>query len=138
MEKISRIRRLKMIKYEKTLWYLGADNDWTYRNCRKTQHSNYYTLWYLFLYSRKSHSKCVILLGLCLFLAKNVFINFYSVLFKWMILLIMNITFLYSFSCYKTRIFLSKPIILIVLCLVLTNSLFSTIFTWWVKGKLFR
>ena len=37
--------------------------------------------------------------------------------------------FLYNFSGYQTRIFHSKSLILIVLCLVLTNSLFSTIFT---------
>ena len=46
--------------------------------------------------------------------------------------------FLYIFISYQTRIFHSKSVILIVLFLVLTNSLFSTIFTQWFKGKLFR
>ena len=45
--------------------------------------------------------------------------------------------FLYSFSGYQNRIFHSKSVILIVLCLVLTNSLFLTILTQWFKGKLF-
>ena len=53
------------------------------------------------------------------------------------ILLILKIYFLYTFSGYQTRIFLSKSVILIVLCLVFTNSLFPTIFTQWFKGKLF-
>ena len=35
--------------------------------------------------------------------------------------------FLYNFSRYRTNFFLSKYVILIVSCLVLTNSLFSTI-----------
>ena len=35
--------------------------------------------------------------------------------------------FFYNFSGYQTRIFHSKSVILILLCLVLTNSLFSII-----------
>ena len=38
--------------------------------------------------------------------------------------------FLYICSGYQSRILYSKSIILIVLCLVLKNSLFSTILTW--------
>ena len=44
-----------------------------------------------------------------------------------MILLILKISFLYIFSGDQTIIFYSKSVILIVLCLVLTNSLLSTI-----------
>ena len=55
-----------------------------------------------------------------------------------MILLILKIIVLYIFSGYQTRIFHSKYVILILLCLVLKNSLFSTIFTRWFKCKLFR
>ena len=49
-----------------------------------------------------------------------------------------NIENYFSYTCYQTRIFHSKSAILIVLCLVLIDSLFSTIFTWWFKGKLFH
>ena len=46
--------------------------------------------------------------------------------------------FLYILSGYQTIIIHSKYVILFVLCLILTNSLFSTIFIRWFKGKLFR
>ena len=128
-----------MVIFErKTLWYLRDANDWTHRNVRKTKHFNHYKLWYLFLYFRIFHSKSVIVLVLSLGLTKKYFHQFYSVFLKLMILLILKITCLYNFSGYQTRIFHSKSVILIVLCLVLTNSLFSTIFTRWFKGKLFR
>ena len=68
----------------------------------------------------------------------NHFIHFYSVFCLWNKFLIMNITVLYNFSGYQTRIFHSNSVILIVLCLDLENSLFSTIFTQWFKGKLLR
>ena len=55
-----------------------------------------------------------------------------------MILLILKITFMYSFSGYQTRILHSKSVILIVLYLLLTNSLFSTNFTRWFKSKFFH
>ena len=45
---------------------------------------------------------------------------------------------LVHFGGYQSIILYSKSIILILLCLVLTKSLFSTILTWWFKGKLFR
>ena len=61
---------------EKTLWYLTYANDWTHRNGRKTQHSNYYKLWYLFLYFGIFHSKSIIMLVLCLVLKKNDFHQF--------------------------------------------------------------
>ena len=137
MAKISRIRRLKMVIFGETLWYLRSANDWTHRNGRKSQHFNHYTLSYLLLYFGIFHSKSVIMLVLCLDLARIIFINFYSLFSKWMILLILRITFLYIVCGYQTRIFHSKSVILIVLYLDLTNSLFSTIFTQWFKGKLF-
>ena len=61
----------RWLYYCKTLWYLRAAGDWTYRHGRKTQHFNYYKLWYLFLYFGMLHSKSAILLGLCLVLAND-------------------------------------------------------------------
>ena len=78
------------------------------------------------------------MLVLCLDLEKIIFIDLYSVILKQMIQLIFKITVLYKFSGYQTRILHSKYLILIVLCLVLTNSLFSIIVTWRFKGKIFR
>ena len=86
---------------KKTLWYLRAANDWTHRNGRKTQHFNYYKLWYLFFYFGIFHSKSVIMLVLCLVLSKSHFVNFYSVFLKWTILIIVKIIFLLNFSGYQ-------------------------------------
>ena len=41
-----------------------------------------------------------------------------------------------KFSGYQTRIFRSKSVILIVLCLVLTNIVFSKHFTQWFKANI--
>ena len=69
---------------------------------------------------------------------KNYFINFYSVFLKMNDTVDFGDKTLYNFSGYQTKIFHLKSSLLIVLCLVLTNILFSTIFTQWFKGKLFH
>ena len=61
--------------FVKPIWFLCASSDWTYRHGRKTQHFNYYKLWYLFLYFEILHSNYVILLGLCLILAEILFLS---------------------------------------------------------------
>ena len=83
MEKISPIRRIKMVILEGgiTLWYLRYANYWTHRNGRKIQHFNYYKLWYLFLYVGIFHSKSIIMLVLCLNV-EFVFIHFYWMFLK--------------------------------------------------------
>ena len=58
-----------------------------------TQHFNYYKSWYLFLYIGKFDSKFVIMLVLCLVLTKKHFHQFSLSVLKWMILLILKITF---------------------------------------------
>ena len=44
---------------------------------------------------------------------------------------------LYNFSGYQTRIFHSKYVIMILLCLVLTNSLFPTILLGGLRANYF-
>ena len=74
----------------KTILWLCATRYWIYINSRKTQHLNYYKLWYLFLYLGILHSQSIILLGLCLVFA--IFVHpFSSVVLKWNILLIWKI-----------------------------------------------
>ena len=68
---------------------------------------------------------------------KNAFSSIFTQCFKMNDTVNFENKCLYIFSGYRTIIFHSKSVILIVLCLVLTNSLFSTIFTRWFKGELF-
>ena len=75
---------------------------------------------------------------LCLDLAKNRFRPFLLSVFKMNGTVNFEDNLLYIFSGYQTIIFYSKSVILIVLCLVLTNNLSSTIFTQLFNGKLFR
>ena len=46
--------------------------------------------------------------------------------------------FLFNFSGYKNKNFHSRSVLQILFCLVSIKGLFSTIFTQWFKGKLFR
>ena len=62
---------------------------------------------------------------------------FYSVFLKSMILLILEIIFCTIVVVIKPEFSFHKSIIFMVLCLVLTNCLFSTGFTRWSKAKLF-
>ena len=55
---------------------------------------------------------------------QNILIHFHSLFLKLMILLILKIPFLQNSIRYQTIILHSKSVILILLCLVLTNSLF--------------
>ena len=58
------------------------------------KHFNYYKLWSLFFYFGIFHSKSVIMLVLCLDLSKKIFIDFYSVFLKSILLLILKINVL--------------------------------------------
>ena len=71
------------------------------------------------------------MLVLYLDLAKNNFHQFLLSGFKMNDTINFEDNFLYIFSVYQTRIFHSKSVIFNLLCLVLTKSLFSTIFTLW-------
>ena len=94
------------------------------------------------------HSKSVILIVLCLVLTHSSWLYyawFWQTVYCQQFLISgsrinysVNIENYFLYTCYQNRIFHSKSVILIVLCLVLTHSLFSTIFTRWFKGKLFR
>ena len=89
------------------------------------------------MYFRIFSSKSVIMFVLCLDL-EICFHQFLLGVFKMNDTVNFEGNFFVNFIVYQTIIFHSKSIIPIVLCLVFTNSLFSTIFTQWFKGKLFR
>ena len=76
------------------------------------------------------------MLLLCLDLAKNDSHKFLLSVFKWMLLFILKITVLSLFHGYQTKNLYSKSIIMVVLFLVLTNSLFTKNCTRLFKGKL--
>ena len=103
-----------------------------------TQHFKYHRLWYLFLYFGIFHSKSVIMLVLCLFLAKKYFNQFSLSVLKMNDTVNFKDNVFVHFQWLSNQNFHSESVILIVLCLVLTDSLFSTNFTRWFKGKLFR
>ena len=69
---------------------------------------------------------------------KNIFSLFLISAFKINDTVNLEDNLLYIFSCYQTIIFHSKSVILIVFCLVLTNSLFTTLLTQWFMSILFR
>ena len=71
------------------------------------------------------HSKFVIIIALCLYLENNNFHLSLLSVFKMNDTFNFEDKFLYIFIGYQTRFFHSKSLILIVLCLVLTNSLFQ-------------
>ena len=77
------------------------------------------------------------MLVLCLVLIRNDVHQFVLSVFKMNDTVNFEENFYVHFSGDQTRIFYSKYVILIVLGLVLKN-IFSTIFTQWFKGRLFR
>ena len=77
------------------------------------------------------------MLVLCLDLTKNIFHQFLLSVFKMNDNVYFEDNFIVQFKWLSNHNYHSKYVILIVLCLVLTNSLFLTIFTWWFKGKSF-
>ena len=79
----------------------------------------------LFLYFGLFNSKSVIMLVLCLDLARNHFHQILLNVFKINDTVDFEITFLHISSGYQTRILHSKYVLLIVLCLVFTNRFFQ-------------
>ena len=71
-------------------------------------------------------------------IGKNHFRQFLLSVFKMNDTVNFEDNFFVHFSGYQTRTLHSKSVVIIALCLVLTNSFFSSIFTLWFKGKLFR
>ena len=101
-----------------------------------THTHTHYKLWWLFLFLNISFKVCN---NSCIMprFGKNHFHPFLPSVFLINDTVGFEDKFLYIFSCYQTRIFHSKYVIPIVLCLVMTNILFLKII-WWFECKLYR
>ena len=71
------------------------------------------------------------MLVFCLYLEKTDFHQFLLSVFKINDTVNFEYNFFVHFNGDQTIILHSKSVILIISCLVLTDSLFSTIFIWW-------